>query len=187
MPNAIKFWHSPETELVLMVECQYKEFARTLFIKMVFMVLFILRLQISQVVLHKGHSHLRELAGYKSQFLHRDRNLKIFTSVDIKISLIIAISIMLQIAIHIAIICIAADVWTLEHIILVLSIPSFQASISKQGQCLISGMHSSVTRIIPLGDQWDISACLNKRKNISVFQSRWKSRSFLCMNAPIYF
>ena len=49
----------------------------------------------------------------------------------------------------------------------------------------ISGMRSSVTRIIPLGDQRDICACLNKRKNISVFQSRWKSRSFLCMNAPI--
>ena len=45
-----------------------------------------------------------------------------------------------------AIICIAADVWTLEQIILVYSIPSFQASISKQGQCLISGMRSSVTR-----------------------------------------
>ena len=83
-----------------------------------------------------------------------------------------------------AIICIAADVWTLEQIILVFSIPSFQASVSKQGQCLIAGTRSSVTRIIPLGDQRDISTCLNKRKNISVFQSRWKSRSFLCMNAP---
>ena len=47
------------------------------------------------------------------------------------------------------IICIAADVWTLEQI-LVFSIPSFQASVSKQGQCLIWGMRSSVTRIIPL-------------------------------------
>ena len=47
-----------------------------------------------------------------------------------------------------AIICIAADVWTLEQIILVFSIPSFQASKTKQGQCLISGMRSSVTRII---------------------------------------
>ena len=84
-----------------------------------------------------------------------------------------------------AIICITADVWTLEQINLVFSIPSFQASVSKQGQCLISGMRSSVTRIIPLSDQQDISACLNKRKNISVLQSRWKSRSFLCMNAPI--
>ena len=73
----------------------------------------------------------------------------------------------------------------LEQIILVFSIPSFQASVSKQGQCLISGMRSSVTRIIPLGDQRDISACLNKRKNISVFQSPWKSQSLLCMNAPI--
>ena len=47
---------------------------------------------------------MRELAGYTSRFLHRDRNLEIFTSVDIKISLIIAISIALQIAIHLAII-----------------------------------------------------------------------------------
>ena len=70
-----------------------------------------------------------------------------------------------------AIVCIAVDVWMLEQIILVFFIPSFQASVSKQGQCLISGMRSSVTRIIPLGDQRDISACLNKRKNISVFQS----------------
>ena len=53
----------------------------------------------------------------------------------------------------------------LEQIILVFSIPSFQASVSKQGQCLISGMRSSVTRIIPLSDQRDISAYLNKRKN----------------------
>ena len=59
-----------------------------------------------------------------------------------------------------AIVCIAADVWTLEQIILVFSIPSFQASVSKQGQCLISGMRSSVTRIIPLSDLQDISACL---------------------------
>ena len=67
-----------------------------------------------------------------------------------------------------AIICIAADVWTLEQLILVFSIPSFQASVSKQGHCLKWGMRSSVTRIIPLGDQQDISACLNKCKNISV-------------------
>ena len=52
----------------------------------------------------KDNSHLRELAGYKSRFLHRDRNLETFTSVDIKISLIIVISIALQIAIHLAII-----------------------------------------------------------------------------------
>ena len=88
-----------------------------------------------------------------------------------------------------AIICIAADVWMLEQIIMVFPIPSFQASVSKQGQglysCLIWGMRSSVNRIIPLGDKQDISACLDKRKQISVFQSRWKSQSFLCMNAPI--
>ena len=86
----------------------------------------------------------------------RDTNLVFFTSVDIKISLIIAISISLQIARNLAIICITADVWTLEQIILVFYIPSFQASISKQGQGLysglISGMRSSVNRIIPLGD-----------------------------------
>ena len=55
-----------------------------------------------------------------------------------------------------AIICIAADVWTLEQIILVFYIPSFQVSVSKQGQGLysglISGMRSSVNRIIPLCD-----------------------------------
>ena len=54
------------------------------------------------------------------------------------------------------IICITADVWTLEQIILVFYIPSFQASVSKQGQGLysglISGMRSSVNSIIPLGD-----------------------------------
>ena len=100
---------------------------------------------------------------------------------------------LLQIAIHLAIIWELARLFASRRmcersskIILVFSIPSFQASVSKQGQCLISGMRSSsVTRIIPLGDQRDISACLNKRKNISAFQSRWKSRSFLCMNAPI--
>ena len=50
-----------------------------------------------------------------------------------------------------AIICIAADVWTLEQIILVFHIPSCQASVSKQlnkgkgyNSGLISGMHSSV-------------------------------------------
>ena len=81
---------------------------------------------------HKWHSHLQELAGYKSRFLHRDRNLEIFykcghknltnyrdqhhaanrnTSCDY-----FGIS---------ANICIAPDVWTLEQIIFVFSIPSF--------------------------------------------------------------
>ena len=73
------------------------------------------------------------------------------------------------------IICIAVDVWTLEQIILVFSIPSFQASVSKQGQCLIyqacavrwpESSHSAISEIF-------CCACLNKRKNISVFQSRW--------------
>ena len=42
------------------------------------------------------------------RFLHRDRNLEIFTSVDIKISLIISISIALQIARYLAqLFCIA--------------------------------------------------------------------------------
>ena len=79
-----------------------------------------------------------------------------------------------------AIICIAADVWTLEQIILVFSIPSFQASVSKQGQCLISGMRSSVTRIIPLGDQQDVSACLNKRK-ISQYFNRDGNLDLSCV------
>ena len=57
-----------------------------------------------QIYTQKGYSHLRELAGNKYRFLHCDRNLEIFTSVDIKISLIIVISIALQITIHLAII-----------------------------------------------------------------------------------
>ena len=75
--------------------------------------------------------------------------------------------------------------WTLEQIILVVSIPSFQASVSKQGQCLISGMRRSVTRIIPLGDQWDISACLNKCK-LSQYFNRDGNLDLpcVCMNAP---
>ena len=104
----------------------------------------------------KGHSHLQELAGYKSWFLHHDRNLEIFYKCGHKNLTIyrdqhhaanckkscdyLGIS---------AIICIAADVWTLEQIILVF--------FARQGQGLysglISGMRSSVNRIIiPLGD-----------------------------------
>ena len=66
--------------------------------------------------------------------------LRFFTSVDMKISLIIVISIAhanrkkscdyLGISV---IICIAAAVWTLEQVILVFYIPSFQGSVSKQG------------------------------------------------------
>ena len=72
-------------------------------------------------------------------------------------------------------ICITADVWKLEQIILVFSIPSFQASVSKQGQglysCLIWGMCTLViNRIIPLGHiKWDISACLDKCKTSRYF------------------
>ena len=97
------------------------------------------------------------LAGYKSRFLHRDQNLEIFTSVDIKISLIIAISIALQIARNLAIIWELARLFASRRmcersskIILVFYTPSFQASVSKQGQGLysglISGMRSSVLK-----------------------------------------
>ena len=91
----------------------------------------------------KGQSHLRELAGYKSRFLHRDQNLEIFYKCGHK-------NLTNYRDQHRAanrkkscdflgictIICIAADVWTLEQIILVFDIPSFQATISKQGQGL---------------------------------------------------
>ena len=89
-----------------------------------------------------------------------------------------------------AIICIAADVWTLEHfIILVFYIPSFQAIISKQGQGLysglISGRRSSVNKQhYPARRLARYFRLSEQEQNILVFQSRWKSWSFLCMNAP---
>ena len=124
-----------------------------------------------------GAFTLAEISGIQISVLHRDQNLGIFTMCGHKnltnyrdqhrtanrntscdylgISMII---------------CITADVWTLEQIILVFSIPSFQASISKQGQCLISGMCSSVTRIIPLSDQREakISQYFNRDGNLDL-------------------
>ena len=92
-----------------------------------------------------------------------------------------------------AIICTAADVWTLEQIILVFYIPSFQACVSKQGQGLIysgliSGMHSSVLKQNYPARRLARYFCLSEQVQnipVHVFQLRWKSRSFLCVNAPI--
>ena len=50
---------------------------------------------------------------------------------------------------------------------------------------LISGMRSSVNSIIPLGVKARYFRLSEQAQNISVFQSRWKSRSFLCVNATI--
>ena len=42
-----------------------------------------------------------------------------------------------------------------------------------------------MTRINPLGDERDISACLiREQKDMTVFQVRWKSQSFFSINAP---
>ena len=137
----------------------------------------------------EGHSHLRELAGYKSRFLHRDRNLEIFTSVDINISLIIAISIALQIAIHLAII------WELARLLHRGGCVNARANNLGIFYPIIPSERIKTRAMLEwhaqFGDQNHparrSSRCFRlseQAQNISVFQSWWKSRSFLCMNAP---
>ena len=76
-----------------------------------------------------GAFTLAGISGIQISVFASRSNSWVFTSVDIKISVIIAISIALQIARNLSIICIAADVWTLEQIILVFYILSFQPSV----------------------------------------------------------
>ena len=72
--------------------------------------------------------------------------------------------------------------WTLEQIILVFFHPIIPSErIKTRGNAWYQAWRSSVTRIIPLGDQQDISACLNKRKNISVFQSAMENLDLSCV------
>ena len=102
---------------------------------------------------------MQELAGYKSRILHRDRNLEIFTSVDIKISLYYRDG------------CVNLRANNLG--IFYPIIPSERI----KTRAMLDIRHAQ------FGDQ-NHPARRTARYFRSVFQSRWKSRSFLCMNGP---